>query len=520
MLRLIKIQNTLLLLFFGLLSYAQEVELVKPIPFLNKGEYFFDLKGFIGVGKQGESIRIFRSNGDLLIDTVYEDLDVHGGWHQRPIRLKKNGKFGFLSHQGKEISPFEYDKQINGWNCGCTIMKKNESYYILDTIGNEMELNVDIDFGGNLSVETNGLIVYEEKERNNHYRYLIYDWQEKKVQKIEGFLLSHSSGGRSCEYSAFKTKNKQAGLIDSKGRVVVPAKNNFYFRKVGNSIYFKNEEGTFRLDDSGQITHLSDEQISMNGLGMDSLASGFVWLKKTQEGHQMAGIMNNHFQKVTPAKYDFMRKHGEDQIIFIGDNGLRGMFNNDGEILIENKYLELLPVSESDITAKVHSGKYILLNKEGEQTIPFEFDRIGWAWPRDRFEIVSVKIASGQGYVLYNIAKQKQLDGNFEFLKFYKNNPLILVENNRKYGVMDYDGNYILEMGHRWISKEASYRLIEDDNRITRGIYARNMDGEWFYDFNENKKSRIDYSPSIHKVGDDFFWVKSKDKWEVYKTKE
>lgn len=554
MLRKIKIQTSIFFFFIGLSLNAQEVELVKTIPFFGEDDRLSKSKeGLLQVGTRGEAIKLFSLEGDALNSAIYKnyrDIKSRDAYLRteniKTLVLIKNGKQGFVNYKGEEVGPFNYD-EIKPWSCSCAIAKRGENHYVIDTLGNEILLDFDVDFDEARVVAADGLIRYKQSEEVTMsngidltlyvYRYIMFDFDKGTAKGIEGFgsLFPIFYNDFNCKYGVFKNpivqkkdSNGERGLINSKGEIVVPANEGFSFKRIGDLIYFVNIDGTFMLDDFGNITPLLEDMVSFEGWNRDSLLNFFTWTKKIEGDELMYGIIDNQFKKITPAKYRWLGTEGRG--VFVASNSTAETYKlideNESKI-VEDDFLRIELDYRYGILAKADSSNYQWLDATGGHILSFEYaladSSARSVWDvLGNFEngVIAVRVEKDGDFIFCDKDKKQYWIGNYDMVKFVDEDDAIIVWKNNESGVIDYEGNFKIDLAYHRISAKKILKTTDNGNMIVRGLIVQDTDEKWFYNFKGEKEFKIDAIPKIYEPGNGFYWVKSKDKWEVYKTKK
>lgn len=553
MLRLIKFQITIFFLLLGISMYAQEVELVKTIPFLGEDDRLSKSKeGLLQVGVRGEAIKLFSQEGEALNPIIYESYrdkkSIDAFIRTKDIKtlvLVRNGKQGFVNYKGEEVGPFNYD-EIKPWSCNCAIAKRGENHYVIDTLGNEIFLDFDIDFGEARVVATDGLIRYKQSEEVTMsngidftlfvYRYIMFDFDKGTAKGIEGMgsLFPIFYNDFNCKYGVFKDSiikedsKAKRGLINSKGEVVVPAAEDFSFKRVGDLIYFVNINGTFMLDDFGNVTPLLNDMVSLEGWNRDSLSNFFIWTEKIEGGELMYGIIDNQFKKITPAKYRWLETEGGG--VFVASNSTAETYKlideNETKI-VEDDFLRIKLDYRCGILAKSDSSNYQWLDATGDHILSFEYvsaDSSAWSvWNvQGNFEsgVIAVRVEKDGDFIFCDKNKKQYWIGDYDGVKFTEKEEVIIVRKNGKSGAIDFEGNSVVELADHVVYEKKIFEATGEGGVVKSGLVILNNDEKSFYNFKEKRKSEIDDVSNLYEVGDGYFWVKSGSKWQVYKLKE
>lgn len=177
--------------------------------------------------------------------------------------------------------------------------------------------------------------------------------------------------------------NGQQGIINSKGKIVREGFADYIsaFNQQGVAYYTQKEDDDYiygLVNVDGETITSGSERISYTGMPGDGARTNlfsesgvisFASPDTTDSGNSEVGLMGSDGKIV---KEPFTRMIGQwdfggDTAIFISEDGLYGLLNDKGEILIEPMYDMLSFVSEGVYAAQTNSDKTVdLVTKKGE----------------------------------------------------------------------------------------------------------------------------------------------------------
>ncbi len=235
---------------WGALSYEGEEE----IPFIYNYSFYFK-NGFANVFKDsGEGV--INQNGDLIISTEYKTIfkheiedkvllsDLNFNYEKSTyFTAEKDKKWGMFDSKGKRIISFEY-----GYIRVSNDIKQLEKGWVITE-------DLQRDKSGLINIYTNvtippiysGIHIFDtyliaNKRTENDYTYQLLDLNGKPISneiydkmdlKFDYFIVS---------------KNKQEGIMNQKGEIVVPLKFNYIWAETPNLIRIWNNENHFYIN--------------------------------------------------------------------------------------------------------------------------------------------------------------------------------------------------------------------------------------------------------------------------------
>ena len=294
--------------------------------------------------------------------------------------VKRDGKFGSIDFNGRQLIDFSYDEIIEGFEDksgqGVFIARESSKWGIMNFRGHE-------------------LIPFE------------YD----KIENIIGI----DNKGNSNENLYLVEQNNKWGLIDIRGNKLIDIKNDNLIKNDmwGEQISFISEEnGIFKLVDIQGENLLDNEyelieqldrtrnfKIKLNDkVGILSLNNEEVvpmiyddiklmWKKDRYEIrlNDLIGFIDLESGITVEPKYEYMERI--EKVGYIVNNyqpeQLSGFISFDGEIILESEFKSILQVNEYNNGSKLkgllisdHMDKYALFDWEGNQKTKFVFDDI------------------------------------------------------------------------------------------------------------------------------------------------
>lgn len=284
---------------------SKEYELISALP----NDYFeVELGGFRGM---------INSKGVEFIPITYSSsLNFVG---KDFITARKNGKFGALDLDGKEILPFQYE-YISGL-ADQMILKLRDGYILYNTKGEKL---VDQKFERVQAYLTANLIPIKE---GNKFRIFNIEKQEFVSEGFEEIMTLSN---------------------DPKG----------YFRTY--------DEGLFGVLDASFQSKLSTEFTSIS-----SFKDGFATIEKNGK----SGYINSNFEIIIPLEFDKVTNFF-DGLALVEKGGKRGFINPKGEFVFEIGS-QNIGFFHNGMARKIDDKKFGFLDKIGNIVIPVQYDWAG-----------------------------------------------------------------------------------------------------------------------------------------------
>lgn len=313
------------------------------------------------------------------------------------------------------------------------------------------------------------------------------------------------------EYAIVKIGNKK-GLIDSKGREVMPVQYESLFRQSGsviwfncNGIYYYNdfEKQIFNkkckheeyIDSISILFHTKRENISIECWDEDNERFGFgsFFIDEEQSVVYVEKLKNILLPSYNVGTCDF-----EKDVIIIHKNGKYGVANSYGKILVPLQY-DKIEWSDSGIFAARIGDKWGFIDAYGNVRIAFNYDLVGpfckgltWVMQNGQSGVIDyygrlvVPVAdyynihildngtivmvsnhfTGKRYAVYGwppINLQHSYD-EFDF-NFNQNPNFVRVKLGYRYGVIKLNGEVVLEPVYDFICFNIGNHFIVEMNK-------------------------------------------------------
>lgn len=381
-----------------------------------------------------------------------QQYDELGPFHQGLAMVVKNGKYGYIDYNGKEVIPCQYEEARN-FSDSRAIVKKGGRYGCIDTNGREIipfKYSLFMDFVGDYAVVygEKGLRGCVDKDGNEiipcNYTYVSSFSEDLalvvKNESLFGFVDKQGKEVIPCEYEnansfseglAVIKKDGLYGFIDKQGKEVIPCKYT-YAHSFSEGLAAVEKTDTDGLPKGGYIDSKGNEVIPCIynvANGMHSFSNGIAVVMDEQgflggidtKGKEILPFVYGDIQvfkdrllarEATLYEYKLFDKDGNaittpsyDKISFteygwfmVIKDGKLGIMD-EGKTVVEPKYnvdwsIYYTPFVDG-ISVIGINGKYGAINQQGGEIIPFIYDNL------QNFSegLALAKIADKWGYV-------------------------------------------------------------------------------------------------------------------------
>ena len=347
-----------------------------------------------------------------------EALDNHDEnnnlWYEKTVlKAQKDGKYGLISIEGKELLPCEYEQieVLTGVNSVfCTT--KNGQKGLVDIAGKTIIENAYTNITGLTDAYENGFIVQTQEGK---YGVIGYDKSTKLEPKYEEIQHVY-----------------------------------------GNGLYVVKENGTWKVMDE-------DENVKIQG-GFDKVAeigTNAIVIQK----NGAYGIVTQEEQELVPAEYTFLQ-YAFDNNYIAQKNGKYGVIDTANQIKINFQYENIVYHREADfLQAEKSDGQSDLLDRNFAVRITGMISEINTTKNY-------IRVREGENYQYYNFKLEQK--PNTEILS---TNTLFLSKQNGKYGYVNAEGvvvvNYIYDdateqnnYGYVAVKKDGKWGAIDAQGNV------------------------------------------------------
>ena len=295
----------------------------------------------------------------------------------------KDGKWGVIDSQGKEIIKFEQQEYI-------TIPNNKKDVFILTT---------DVD----LESETYKTKVLNSKNEELFTKYSL-------VTAIDNY---DASGNISFEDNTLKVSlNGKYGLINFSGDEILPCEYDdiYSLKGTNNSIIIKKENNLGLASSTGDII-IKPEYKEIIALGQD-YKDGYIVVN--HEGR--CGIINCNKEQLLDTIYEQIGQVSLGKLYVVKQDGKIKVINDKKEVLLKEGFDEIIKIDGENLIAK--KGENLgIINTSGEELIPFIYKEListnnncYIAKKDELYGIIDAKNQEKLPFIYTNIIQRKDTD--------------------------------------------------------------------------------------------------------------
>ncbi len=444
--------------------------------------------------KEDNLIVLNDSNEEIF--TEYEEVNSIGingivsniPYEKTVLKYKKDGKYGIINFDGKEITKPIYE-EIKGLENKESelLVKYSGKYGVINVKGAKLikpeydNIVADGFYTDKNNYGLSGYILSNKTQEGYKYGYINYKYNEVlnveydtierilDTKNIEDTYLIASKNGKygvvknnkvlinysyqGIEYNSDNSmfeieKNDKYGIIDYTGNSIIPIE---YTGIEINGIYIQafNDEERKVYNILGEvITDLKYEAI----------------LKTQNENYQITinedgfyGIINAQNEELVKNKYNYIEYLFEDYFIVSNENGKLGVINSKEEVKLELKYDVLQKIENTNvIEAKILKEKNTDIYSSNLELV---------------YSVKEGFIYKENEYLkVYSKEEDKYLDFNggiLEAKEVFKDNTLISSKKDNKWGFVDRNENIVVEYNYDKVTEfnEYGYAGIKLNNK-------------------------------------------------------
>ena len=301
---------------------------------LQQGEFEVDYSAVNGLGEKMVCIEL----DELIVKKLYL------------VRVRRNGKYGYVDKSGHEVIPCKYD-DAEDFIEGLAKVEKDDKYGFIDKKGREV-IPCKYDRTFNFS-EGLARAVKDDK----------YGFIDK-----EGIEVIPCKYDWACKFSeglAKVKKDYKYGFIDKEGIEVIPC-------KYDDAFEFSEGLACVEKDDKwGFIDKVGREVIPCKYDDAGNFSEGLAYVRK----YYKYGFIDKEGIEVIPCKYDYVGNFSEG-LAYVEKDDKEGFIDREGREVIPCKYYNV--GNFSDGLAKVYKDdKCGFIDKEGREVITRKYDWAG-----------------------------------------------------------------------------------------------------------------------------------------------
>lgn len=419
------------------------------------------------------------------------------------IIIKQNDK----SYKIEEITTFSYFK-----------LYENEKYGVIDAKGNILvEPKYDnIDIPNPSKPIFVGYFNYDSQK--GEYQTEVVNEKNEKIltqyEKVLPLMFKETTTEVPYEKSVLTyIENNKYGIINFEGKKITDA----IYDSIESLLY---KEGCLIVTQDGKYGVITIEGKEMIKIEYDSITAdgyyeeetkyqkaGFVIGQKKDVGYRY-GYISNKGKIILDVEYNEINRvteiDSENEIYLLAfKNGQAGLYKNSEQIL-KHGYEEIEYNKSNEIFIVQKLSKQGITNKQGKEIIPIEYNYI---------MISGNKINAQKEEKLYIFdiqGKQEETSDNLTILSTENENYSIIMDENDRFGVIDKDGNTIIESQYQYIEYYfENYFIVTKDGKT--GIIDSNNNQK--VDFKYDTIQVIENTKVLQAI------ISSSDTIELYNTK-
>ena len=393
-----------------------------------------------------DEVKLIHKTGlELLDGFAYDDAEIIKGSF---VKIKKDDLWGLASLFGEIILAPEFD-EIEFIN-GLMVLTKNQRFAIYS----ENETNEDIAF------------IFDEIEPVGENLVLVFNDDNEGLINYHGDFIIPLGPHEVIElgdYFSVKKGNKfviydKAGerLLDDINRL--SSNHNFISYQKGNKWYLSPLTNLSDIISYDSIKLVSNRISAF--LGSDS---SFI---RFNNGKSLNLKNTSSFKLLEPTQYELQNEKTE-FILTYDKDGVKRMYNSEGIKILGGWFGEASVISH-DLFLIEQDGKKGISDLSGKNVLPIEYDGIG------NYFDGNVNLIKEGKFGLFNYPQRKIIDTKYDGRFLPLNNHMVIANKNKALGVIDLDGNLILDFKFEEIIKWTDSTVLskKDTNWSLRNLFS------------------------------------------------
>ena len=447
--------------------------------------------------ENGEYDTKILNNEGKEIFTEYEEVEAIAlknlitevPYEKSVLKYKKDGKYGLIDYTGKVITKPIYEEIDNLlYKEGELLVKQDGKYGVINIKGVTLlkpeydSIACDGYYNNDSKYGKDGYIVSVKTDEG--YRYGYIDYTGKLLLKMEYNEIYRINNIKESEDIYLVTqRNGQSGLMKNDRQIL----NNQY-----QSIEFDDQTELLILEKNKKYGISKLSGTSILGIDYTSITIEGIYIYADKDNQSTIYDLNGNKQSTIKFK-DIIDIEKQDVKITVDINGKYGMIDENGKIIVSNKYYYLEQLFDKYFIAVAEEGKVGIIDNRDDEILPINYDviqRIGntnliEAYNKttgilEIYDNTITKLAN-----LDNATMQQEdnyiklysdtdtiylgLDGKeIKNTEVFPNNELYAVKQNGKWGFADKSGN---------IKVECIYDKVTDLNKY--GFAGIRLGNKW-----------------------------------------
>lgn len=401
-------------------------------------------KESVAIVCKGDLCGFIDDEGWKLTPLEYELPDLEAG--NEVLLAKKEGKVGYLNHQGKSLISVTYDELFN---YGFIIKAKKNGKWGFINKNEKVLISMEYDF------------IEDYSSNKSEFRFQNEDkigWLDKNGrQRIGNDLVSWADAVDVVDETIKSVRvDNYYGLVHQNGKWIVPIsyENEIKFDKFGKAIVRKNESWGM-IDKAGNIVIPT---IYQDKIKFDN--NQLACVRKSEK----YGIVNYNGKIIIPAIYDTYI-YSDYEFWTVQQNGKFGMINKKGKIVIPVEYEKVFPYDVNNLALVKKNGKWGCIDEVNRAVIPFEYEVL------NSFINGRALAKRSDYWGIVDIYNKILLPFKYDNL-IVESNGFVNVNKRGFWGVLDERFNVLIPIEYDQIDVLNDYFKVERNNKI--GLFTKN----------------------------------------------
>lgn len=462
----------------------------------------------IFICKLNDEITILNEKNEEIFtgyETV-EPISLNGvvssePYEKRVLRYRKDGKYGLINYDGKEITKPIYEEIKSLENKESELLvKKDGKYGVINSKGARLikeeydNIVGDGFYTNNEKYKFSGYIVSNKTSQG--YRYGYIDYKHKKILEVEYNSIDRILENVGDDVFLLASKNGQFGIVKN-NKIII----NYAYQ----GIEYDKESKLFGLQRSGKYGIANYDGKEIIPVEYIDIEIRGKYIKALKDETLEPIFYNILGEKITDTKYtSILNTDNENYYITIDNDGFYGIIDKDNKELIENKYNYLEYLYEDYFIAAKEDGYLGVINTTDDTLVEFKYEVLQKI---DNTNVLEAKILKENKSELYSKDLEKVFSSNnatiskandyiiayymlqpeyFDFdgkklenKDIFKDNQLLADKSDDKWGFVDKNGNVVVdyqydavtefnEYGFAGICKENKWGIVDANGNIVQ----------------------------------------------------
>lgn len=440
--------------------------------------------------------RVLNSKGEELYqeydnvqaiptETTYDGIP----FEKNVLRYKKNGKYGLLNIDGKELTDAVYDEiSAISYKEGMLLVKQEEKCGVINMNGKVVipvdyeSITADNYYSDETFYQTTGFIVSRKSDEGYRYGYIDYKGHViVKTEYTQIDRITEVQDDKNVYLVAFK--EGQAGLLKNKKVILNYEYEDINYNPYNDVFIIKRNGKQGIIDKNGNIKIQPEyENIVFGGIYVNAEKEGvFVLLDlngnvienqdivtkiPTKDGkhyivadkNEMYDIINENGESIIENSYSYMEEIDNNYFV-VGNNNKNGIIDLSGKAVVDLKYNSIFHIDGTDLLqANISSTNTVSLIDRKTMKVLVTMDKASVEINEDYVKVYSEK---GSRYFSDD---GKELTSK----EVFPNHVLYAKEINGKWGFVDKNGE---------LKVQNEYDMVTEFNEY--GFAGIKKDGKW-----------------------------------------